>query len=171
MDALFLAFKITRKLVKNMNIKNVMIFLLIIALLTLCVPDVVAAPAGKQTIDVHNSYAMGASDKERPVIALLLSDNVTAVNRSVGIYGGIATGESGALHYIGGATITIQQLSFNGTEWYNLGTLKTLTGKEVGTFAGSYTPKSKGYHVLRATYDGDNNYAPAVSNMVALIVN
>ena len=154
-----------------MRVKNAIISLSVLATLTICMfNSVAAAPVSKQTPDVHGSYAMSASDKVQPVIAILLSDNVTTVNGTVSIYGGIATGESGALHYIAGATITIQQLSYNGTEWHNLGTLQTLTGKNTGFFVANYTPKVQGYHILRATYDGDSNYAPAVSNVVALIV-
>ena len=60
---------------------------------------------------------------------------------------------------IGGAVVNIQELNTNGTAWHNLGTLQTSsTGKETVFFAGSYTPKNKGYHILKATYDGDNNY-------------
>ena len=129
------------------------------------------AAANKQTTETHSSYAMGASDKEKPKLALILSNNTTTVNTSVNLYGALATDEQGTLHYIGGATITIQQLNYDGTEWNKLGTLQTLTGKEAGFFAGSVTPNSKGYYIVRATYDGDSNYAPTVSNVVALIVN
>ena len=154
-----------------MRVKNAIISLSVLVILTICTFNCVAAsPVSKQTPDVHSSYAMSASDKEQPVIAILLSNNVTTVNGTVSVYGGIATGESGALHYIGGATITIQQLSYNGTEWHNLGTLQTLRGKNTGFFVADYTPKVQGYDILRATYDGDSNYAPAVSNVVALIV-
>ena len=159
-------------MVLNMTIKKVMIFLLIIALLMLCVSNVVAASANKQTNDTHSSYAMVASDKENPKLILLLGKNTTAVNAPVNIGGALATDEQGALHYIGGATITIQQLNYNGTEWNKLGTLQTSsTGKDVGIFTGSVTPRDQGYHIYRATYDGDSNYAPAVSNVVALRVN
>jgi len=154
-----------------MNIKKALICLSIAAVLTLSVPNAAAASANKQTTNVHSSYATGASDKERPVIALLLGKNTTAVNAPVNIGGALATDEQGALHYIGGATITIQQLNYNGTEWNKLGTLQTSTDKDAGIFVGNITPKDRGYHIYRATYDGGSNYAPAVSNVVALIVN
>jgi len=167
-----LFFKITLEKVTNMNIKKALICLSIAAVLTLCVPNVVAASVNKQTTNVHSSYAMDVPDKEQPGLALMLSDNVTSVNKSVEFIGLLATGTQSALHPIEGATVNIQQLNTNGTTWHTLGTVQTSsTGKEAGFFEGSYTPKSKGYHILRATYDGDSNYAPAVSNVVALIVN
>ena len=126
----------------------------------------------KQTTDVYSNYAADVPNKEQPGLALMLSDNVTSVNRSVEFIGLLATGTQSALHPIEGATVNIQQLNTNGSAWHTLGTVLTSsTGKEAGFFTGSYCPKIKGYHILRATYDGDSNYAPAVSNVVALIVN
>ena len=73
---------------------------------------------------------------------------------------------------IGGIMVNIQELNTNGTVWHNLGTLQTSsTAKKTVFFAGCYTPKNKGYHILRATYDGDSSYAPVVSNVVVRIVN
>jgi len=128
------------------------------------------AAANKQTTETHSSYAMGASDKEKPKLVLTLNNTAIAVNTPVTLYGALTTDEQGTSHYIGGATITIQQLNYDGTAWNKFGTLQTLTGKNAGLFAGSVTPKSKGYYVVRAIYDGDSNYAPTVSNVVALIV-
>jgi len=155
-----------------MNTKKALICLSIAAVLTLYVPNVAAASTNKQTINVHSSYAMDVPDKEQPGLALMLTDNITTIDKSVDFIGLLATGTQSSLHPIGGATVNIQEMNTNGTAWHNLGTLQTSsTGKEAGFFAGSYTPKSKGYHILRATYDGDSSYAPAVSNVVALIVN
>ena len=130
------------------------------------------AAANKQTTETHSSYVMGASDKEKPKLALTLSNYTIAVNTPVTLYGALATGEQSNLHYIGGATITIQQLCTNGTTWNTIGTVQTLsTGNETGFFGARITPKSSNYYIIRATYDGDSNYAPAVSNVVALTVN
>ena len=120
--------------------------------------------------DVYSNYAADVPNKEQPGLALTLSDNVTSVNKSVEFIGLLATGTQRALHPIEGATVNIQQLNTSGTAWHTLGTVRTSsTGKEAGFFTGSYYPKIKGYRILRATYDGDSNYAPAVSNVVALI--
>ncbi len=128
------------------------------------------AAANKQTTDTHSSYVMGASDKEKPKLALTLSNYTIAVNTPVTLYGALATGEQSNLHYIGGATITIQQLSYDGTTWNKISTLQTLTDKDAGYFAGSVTPTTKGYYILRAIYDGDSDYAPTASNVMVLIV-
>jgi len=52
---------------------------LIVAMLTLCVPNIAAAPASKQTSVTHSSFAMDASVKEKLKLVLLLSNNVTTV--------------------------------------------------------------------------------------------
>jgi len=59
----------------NVSLKNAIISLSVLAILTICMfNSVAAAPVSKQTPDVHSSYAMSASDKEQPVIAILLSN-------------------------------------------------------------------------------------------------
>jgi hypothetical protein len=160
-----------------MNIKKGLVCLSIIAIVTLSIPNVVAAPAGKQAINIHSSYATDAPVKAPTALVIQLSSNTTAVNKPVIIYGALVAGEHGTKHYIGGATITIQQLtSTNGTVWTRVGTLQTTAANnEVGAsptpnFSGSETPAISGYYVIRATYDGDSNYAPAVSNVVSLTV-
>ncbi len=155
-----------------MNSKKALICLSIAAVLTLCVPNVAVASANKQTINVHGSYAMDVPDKTQTALVLALSNNKTVVGTPVDIVGALAAKEHDTIHFIGGATITIQQLCTNGTTWNTIGTVQTLsTGNETGFFGARITPKSSEYYVLRATYDGDSNYAPAVSNVVALIVN
>jgi len=167
-----LFFKIIREKVTNMNIKKVLICLSIVVISSHWVPNVVAASTSEQTTNVHSRHVMDVPGKEQPGLALLLNDNVTSVNKSVEFVGPLATGTQTALHPIEGATVNIQRMSYNGTAWQTLSTVQTpSTGKEAGIFEGSYTPKSKGYHILWATYDGNSNYAPTVSNVVALIVN
>ncbi|MGB8311729.1 MAG: hypothetical protein WCE81_07685 [Halobacteriota archaeon] len=56
-----------------MNMKKGLICLLIVAMLTLCVPNVAAASASKQTTNVHSSFAMDVPVKEQPVLLLLFS--------------------------------------------------------------------------------------------------
>ena len=155
-----------------MNSKKALICLSIAAVLTLCVPNVAAASANKQTINVHSSYAMDVPDKTQTALVLALSNNKTVVGTPVDIVGALAAKENDTIHYIGGATITIQQLCTNGTTWNTIGTVQTLsTGNETGFFGARITPKSSNYYIIRATYDGDSNYAPAVSNVVALTAN
>jgi len=155
-----------------MNSKKALICLSIAAVLTLCVPNVVAASANTPAINIHSSYSMDAPVKTQTALVLALSNNKTVVGTPVDIVGALAAKEHDTIQYIGGATITIQQLGTNGTTWNTIGTVRTLsTGNETGFFGASITPKSSEYCILRATYDGDSNYAPAVSNVVALIVN
>jgi len=161
-----------------MNIKNALVCLSIIAIVTFSMPNVAAASAGKPAINIHSSYAMDAPVKTPTALVIQLSSNTTAANKPVYIYGALVAQEHGTTHYIGGATITIQQLtSTNGTVWSRVGTLQTTTANnEVGAsttpnFSGTETPTISGYYVIRATYDGDSNYAPAVSNVVSLTVN
>ena len=155
-----------------MNIKNGLVCLSIIAIVTFSMPNVAAVSAGKPAITIHSSYAMDAPVKTQTALVLALSNNKTVVGTPVDIVGALAVKEHDTIHFIGGATITIQQLGTNGTTWNTIGTAQTLsTGNETGFFGARITPKSSGYYIVRATYDGDNNYAPAVSNVVALIVN
>jgi len=151
-----------------MNIKKALVCLSIVAVLTLYVPNVAAAATGKQT----SYYAMDVPVKNQTALVLALSNNTTVVGTQVYVVGALAAKEHGTVHYIGGATITLQQLSANGTGWNTIGTSQTLsTGNVTGFFGASTTPKSSGYYIIRAIYDGDSNYAPAVSNVVALTVN
>jgi len=156
-----------------MAIRKAILSLSTIAILTIYMfNSVAAAPVNKQTTDVHRSYAMDAPIKTQTGLVLALSNNTTVVGTPVDIVGALAAKEHDTIHFIGGATITIQQLGTNGTTWNTIGTAQTLsTGNETGFFGARITPKSSGYYIVRATYDGDNNYAPAVSNVVALIVN
>jgi len=77
------------------NTKNAQVCLSIAAVLTLCVPNVVAARANNQTTETHISYAMSASDKGTSKLILLLGKNTTTVNSPVNIYGTLATDEQG----------------------------------------------------------------------------
>ena len=156
-----------------MRMKKAIMSLSVIVILTICMfNSVAAAPVSKQMTDVHSNYPVDAPVKTQTALVLALSNNTTVVGTPVDIVGALAAKEHDTIHYIGGATITLQQLSTNGTAWNTIGTVQTLsTGNETGFFGERITPKSSEYYILRATYDGDSNYAPAVSNVVALIVN
>jgi hypothetical protein len=155
-----------------MNIKSGLVCLSIIAIMTFSLSNVAAASVGKPAINIHSSYAMDAPVKTQTALVLALSNNKTVVGTPVDIVGALAAKEHDTIHYIGGATITIQQLGTNGTTWNTIGTVQTLSkGNETGFFGARITPKSSGYYIVRVIYDGDSNYAPAVSNVVALTVN
>ena len=73
-------------------------------------------------------------------------------------------------HWIEGATINIQRLNYDGTAWYTIGSRTTQTGKYAGFFAATNDSANPGPYIYRATYDGDSQYAPAISNVEALRV-
>jgi hypothetical protein len=151
-----------------MNVKNVVIVVLIIALLTFCMPNVAAAPVSKQTINVHSSYATDIPSKDQPILVLLLSNNVTNVGQSVDLFGLLATFRGDKINNIEDATIHIEQLNYYGTSWDRLGDLTTMSGNFSGFFTTRITPSDPGAYVYRATFDGDSQYAPAASHWVAL---
>lgn len=152
----------------HLSMKNGLICLLIVATLTLFMTNVAAAPANKQTTNVYSGFAMDASVKEHPRLVLLLSNNVTTVNTSVSIYGQLATVTNGRIHGIEGATVKIQHINQDGTVLTERA-LTTMSGVFSGCFSASITPKDPGIYICRATFDGDNIYAPAVSEEVPLI--
>ena len=76
----------------------------------------------------------------------------------------------GTSNYIGGATVNIQG-SLDGNTWTTVLNTTTETGKYNGFFLVLWTPPSTGVVYVRATYDGDSQYAPTVSNVVKLTVN
>ena len=74
-----------------MNMKKGLICLLIVAMLTLCVPNVAAAQASKQTDEVHGGYKLDATVGGQPTLLSHANHNVTAVNTSFDLFGGLAT--------------------------------------------------------------------------------
>ena len=124
--------------------------------------------ASKQTTNVHSSFAMDVPVKEHPKLVLLLSNNVTTVNTSVNIYGQLATVTNGRINGIEGATVKIQHINYDGTSLTER-TVTTMSGVFSGCFSASITPKDPGIYVCRATFDGDSNHAPAMSDEVPLM--
>jgi hypothetical protein len=77
---------------------------------------------------------------------------------------------------IGGAKVNIQE-SLDGNTWNTVQTATTETRTDVsegevgnGFFLVNWGSSGPGVFYFRATYDGDNQYAPAVSNVVRLTV-
>ena len=77
--------------------KKTLICLSIIAILTLPVMNIAAASTSKQTDEVHRGYTLDTQVKERSILAFLPDHNVTAVNTSVDLFGGLATGTSSGI--------------------------------------------------------------------------
>jgi len=172
-----------------MKIKNGLICISIVAIVSLCTFNgVAAAPVNKLTSDTHNNYTGDFRGGQQTYLYLGNSpkSQVTmGVGQSLKIYGTLAHGVpptslDDCSHGIPNATVNIQQLSSDGKTWSTVAT--TTTAYNVsnstlgipdlsGAFLVTLTPEAAGTYVYRFTYDGDNMYEPTVSSMITLIVN
>ncbi len=142
----------------------------IIALLILCALGSAAAAPIKMTAAAHKDYITSIATQQETTLALMLNNNTTKINEPVYLGGVLWSGTQSAPNYIENARVTIQRLSTNGT-WIPIGTATTEKGGEYkGTFTTSLTPRGAGVFIFRATYDGDDRFAPSVSNVVMLTV-
>ena len=168
-----------------MRMKKAIISLsIIIALLTICMfNSVAAAHVSKHSTDVHSNYAVDVRGKQQTYLAAYLRNNQTAVTMAVGqstyLYGVLSSGTPptsayDTSHGIPNATINIQSMSSDGKTWTTVHAERTLpdtsqTGNNYsGRFIMTLTPVVAGVYTYRVTYDGDSQYAPAVSNVVTL---
>jgi hypothetical protein len=171
-----------------MNVKNGLICVLIVALLTLCVPNVAAAPVSKLTPNIHSNYAGDLRGRQQTYLYLGNSPKpqvTMGVGQSLKIYGTLAYGVpptslDDCSHGIPNATINIQQLSSDGKTWNTVATKITAYNVSNSTlgipdlsggFVVTLTPSAAGTYTYRFTYDGDSMYEPAVSSTITLIVN
>ncbi len=160
-----------------LNLKKISTCLFIAAILILCVPYVAVGQAMKSTPATYTKYALDAeATAKQPTVLIIALMNkngeeirTAKVGQTLDLVGGLVSGTSKAPNYIGGAKVNIQQL-VTGT-WTSLGTATTETGQQKGFFIGTITPTSSGAFSFRVIYDGDSQYAPAVSNVVNLTVN
>jgi len=160
----------------DMNEKKGLICLLIVAMLTLCVPNVAAASTSKLATVTHNGYATDARSQQQTVLAIRLMNDkgnvisTATVNQSVILGGSLCQKILVIPVWIGGATVHIQA-SLDGNTWTTVGDTTTQTDKYNGFFAMKWMLSKSEVIYFRATYDGDSQYAPAVSNVVKLTVN
>jgi len=166
-----------------MRMKNAVISLSIIAILTFCMFNgVAAAPVSKQTLDVHSNYAVDVRRNQQTYLVAYLRNNQTAatimVNQSTYLYGVLSSGTPptsayDTSHGIPNATINIQSMSSNGT-WITFDSERTLsdtaqTGNNYsGRFIMTLTPEDTGVYIYQVTYDGDSEHSPAVSNTIII---
>jgi hypothetical protein len=182
-----------------MNIKNGLICVVIVAVLSLCTfNNVAAAPASKLTPDTHSNYVGDArGDGQQTYILATLNSNETKVTGRVGqsvyLQGVLSSGTPPASwrdssHGIPNATVNVQCINPYGNastvniqnmfsdenEWTTVYTVRTNLANtypvKAGTFILILTPEVVGVYTYRVTYDGDSQYAPAVSNNVTLTV-
>jgi len=172
-----------------MNTKNQLICVLIIAISSLCTfNSVAAAPVSKLTLDTHSNYAANANGLQQTYITAFVCSSGTmhpateltlGVGQSVSVFGVLssdspATAPSDYSHGISNATVNIQTMIDDKT-WNTVAT-KITQWKDPnqllspGAFMMTLTPNVAGVYTYRVTYDGDGQYAPAVSNVVTLTV-
>jgi len=165
-----------------MRIKNAIIRLSVIVILTTCMfNSVAAAPASKQTTDVHSNYVGDVSAGQQTYILAILNGNATTITTEVGqsvyLHGVLSSGTPptswrDSSHGIPDVTVNIQSMNSDGKTWTTVNTTRTNPPNEYPTGAGTFililTPEVAGVYTYRVTYDGDNQYAPAVSNVATL---
>ncbi|MGB8310502.1 MAG: hypothetical protein WCE81_01405, partial [Halobacteriota archaeon] len=68
-----------------MGMKKAIISLSVLAILTICMfNNVAAAPVSKQTPDVHSNYAVDARGRQQTYILAMLNGNATTITMEVG---------------------------------------------------------------------------------------
>ncbi|MGB8310543.1 MAG: hypothetical protein WCE81_01610 [Halobacteriota archaeon] len=167
-----------------MRMKNAILSVSIIAILTICMfNSVAAAPMSKQTPDVHSNSAVDVRGQQQ---TYLLFGGTTNTGTTVGVGQSVQT--SGILshdtpptslndysHGLPDATVNTQ-LNYGGT-WTTVATETTWAANYgggagmTGVFFVTLTPGAAGVYTYRATYDGNSQYAPTISsNTVTLTV-
>jgi hypothetical protein len=121
--------------------------------------------------------------KQQTYLVAYLRRNQTAiiigVNQSIYLYGVLSAGTppasaNDASHGIPNATINVQSMNSDTKTWVTVYSERTLpdtseTGYNYsGRFITTLTPVVAGVYSYRVTYDGDSQFAPAVSNVVTL---
>ena len=173
-----------------MRMKKAILVLSIIAILTICMfNSVAAAPVSKQTPDVHSNYAVDMRGNQQTYLTAWLGggDATTTIGIGQNTYlagalssGAPSTSLTDLLHGIANATVNIQSMNSNGG-WTTVATritdadstsldVQSLSFSISGEFSAKLTPAVAGVYTYRVTYDGDSQYAPAVSNVVTLTV-
>ena len=167
-----------------MKMKKTIISLSIIALLSICMFNSVAtARVTKHSTDVHSGYAADVRGNQQTYLVAYLRNNHTAVtmavNQSIWLNGVLSVGTpptsvNDTSHGIPNATINVQSMNPDGKTWTTVYSERTLpdtsqTGYNYsGRFIMTLTPVVAGVYTYRVTYDGDSQYAPAVSNVVTI---
>ena len=153
--------------------------MLMVAILSLCVPSVVAVSVGKHSTDVHSGYAIDMKGKQQTYLAAWLGGGDTSVTMGVGQYvylKGVLSSTANFSQGIPNETINTQQLNSDGKTWATVYTETTMPDTSnigtqlMGTFIEKLTPQAAGVYTYRMTFNGDDQHEPAVSNTVTLTV-
>ena len=142
----------------NMDLRNRLICLSIVAMLMLCVPNVAAASTSKLATGAHNGYATDAPSTQLVVTIMNQNGriiNTTTVNHPVLVCGNLAQKGPILPICIGNAYVDIQVQNDDGT-WTTILTATTETGLNNGNFYVRWTPDDTGVFNIRAYFDGGN---------------
>ncbi len=143
----------------GMNIKNGLICVLIIAILTACVPNVAAAPMSAYSTAIHNKVATDAPARQ-PTTLTFTAPAQVKVNKSYSVYGRLTTASGTG---IPGAEVYLMLWAY-GSHWIKIG--DAITTNSDGSFGMDITPYYKSDYENEVIYYGDMQYAGSISNVV-----
>ena len=140
-----------------MGMKKAILSLSIIAILTLCLPNVTTASTSNPATAPHSKIVTDVKGQQ-PTTLTFTVDAQATVNTWYNYSGSLTAGGTG----VSGAVIHLQQ------KWHNITwmTIFNDTTDSNGNFAGQIISYSTGDRDHRVTYDGYGQYAPSISNEV-----
>jgi len=142
--------------------KKALIFLLIAAILTLCVPNVAAVTTSKYSTAAHSKIVKDVTARQPTTLTFTAPAQVT-VNKSYPVYGQLTTTDGKG---ISGAKIYIMLYTY-GSFWIKVGDV--LTTDSGGKFSMEITQSYKSDYEHEAVYYGDMQYAGSISNVVKTV--
>jgi len=143
-----------------MKMKTRMISLSILALLTICLLTVAAASPSNPAAAPHSKIVTGIKTQQQTTLTLTAPTRAK-LGESFSYGVSLTAGGTG----VGGAIIHIQELLQG--HWL---TLTSHTSDSKGNYVGQLISNRIADYRVRATYDGDNQYAPGVSNEVVITI-
>ena len=138
--------------------KKAIISLSTIAILTFCLLNVATASTGNPATAPHNKIVTDVKGQQ-PTTLMFSCPMQANVKEWFNVSGSLTAGGKG----VSGAIIKWQEL-WQG-KWNTFGNFTTDSN---GNFAGQIQSPAAGDVQFRVTYDGDSQYAPAVSNAVTI---
>jgi len=172
-----------------MNIKNMLISVAIVGVLSLCAfNSVTAAPVSKFTPDNQGNCAANVNGRQQTYITAAASlidpfcpgtKLTLQVGSPVELFGVLSASDKPTSYLqplqplvtcdIHNPKLILQRLNAGNGTWSTVATDRTQFFS-TGEYVMNLTPKVAGASMYRVLYYGDSNYAPAVSNEIMLIV-
>ncbi len=147
-----------------MNKKKALICLSIIAILTICVPNVAAAPVSKSITTTGGAHITDVRAAQQPTTLTLTAPSQATANVWFDVTVHLTTaGGTG----IPNAQINFQKRYSSNDRWIVMGDEKTDLSGYVHEQIRSQVSGEVHY---RVTYGGDGLYAPSVSNEVIIMI-